>query len=100
MKYIEKPYISDKIKNSRRVIRRFRMHRFLPGIYIIRTASGNDELEIIRADFYRQKFIRKEDSYIVGFAADYEDACEMVIMLTNKAIEKLGRPAIKEYLFQ
>lgn len=100
MKYIDKPYISDRIKHPKWVIRRFRFHKFVPGIYIVRTAHDPDELEIIRADYYRQKFIRNEDSYIVGFAADYEDACNMVIRITNEAMDTIGKPAIKEYLFR
>ena len=98
MKYIDKPYISENIKLPRWVIRRFWRHKLLPGIYVLRTARGSDELEIIRADYYRQSFIRREDSYIVGFAADYSDACKMVVQLVEEAVEKLGRPAIKEYL--
>jgi len=100
MKYIEKPYISDKIHNPRRLYRRFRFHRFLPNIYVIRTAYSPDELEIIKADFYRQKFIRREDKYIVGFANGYDDACDMVVKLTQAAIDELGRPSIKEYIFK
>lgn len=100
MKYINHPYFSDKIKHPKTVYRKFRLHRFMPNIYVIRTALDPDELEIIKADLYKQKYIRREDKYIVGFASGYDDACEMVIKLTQAAIDELGKPAIKEYIFK
>lgn len=100
MQIIENPIISDQIRWPKRFLRRFKAGKITLGVYVLRTAYAPDQLEIIKAEYYKQKFIKNEDKIIVGFAANYDDACEMVISLTNKAMEELGEPDILGYIFR
>lgn len=100
MRLLEKPYISEYIKHPRRVLKRFIKGKFVPGIYIIRFADDPDQLEIIKSEYYKQKYIMNEDKLIVGFAADYDDACDMVIDLVGKSYAETGIVNIKNYILK
>lgn len=99
MKIARQLYVSNRIKHKTIVVARFRVNRPVPGIFVIRFADDPDQLEIIRADFFKQKSLRKDDSKpVVAFAKGYDDAVDIVRDITQKAYEKYGYPALKEYI--
>ncbi|MCR5595034.1 MAG: hypothetical protein K6G12_04245 [Lachnospiraceae bacterium] len=99
MKIAKNLYVSNKIKHKTIVVAKFRVNRFVPGIFVIRLAYDPDNLEIIRADLFKQPGLRKpDDRPVVAFAANYKDAVDIVIDITQKAYDKYGYPAIKEYI--
>jgi len=98
MNIIDNVYISNNIKHPKRVIRKFRRNKLVPGIFILRQAYGNDQFEIVRADFFRQKFLRDEPLSIIGFAANYDDAIDLSTKLVEDAIKAIGEPDVKRYL--
>ena len=91
-------FISDRIRNKKRVIRRFRSGKIIPGIYIIRQADLPDELEIIRAVFFKQKFMAADPRPILSFTKNYDEAVAFVIALTQKSVEKYGYPQLMRFL--
>lgn len=91
-------YFSKNIYFKKRMLKRFKNNKIVPGIFVIRLADEPDQLEIIRADYLKQEILRNEDKIIVGFASGYDDALNYVLDVTDKAIEKIGFPSIKEYL--
>ena len=95
----KKLFVSDRIKHKTITVAKFRVNKFVPGIFVIRLAYDPDQLEIIRADYFKQKAFRKgDDKPVVAFAANYDDAVDIVLHLTQKAVEKYGYPALKEYV--
>lgn len=72
--------------------------KIVPGIYVIREAYEPDQLEIIKADYFKQDMLRDASLSIVGFASGYDDAVLMVTELLDLAISATGEPDIKLYL--
>ena len=98
MHIIDKVYFSDNIKHPKRILRRFRRNKLIPGIFVLRQAYGNDQLEIIKADYFKQKFLRNEPLSIIGFAADYDDAVDLSLKIVSEAYETTGVPDVKKFL--
>ena len=99
MKIAKNAYVSDKIKHKVITVAKFRVNKLVPGIFVIRFAPDPDQLEIIRADFFKQPGLRKPDDLpVIAFAANYDDAVGIVTDITARACDKYGYPALKEYI--
>lgn len=98
MNVSENVYVSDKIKHPKWIIRRFKAGRIIPGIYVVRLALPPDSVEIIRADFFKQKSLIDDSLPIVAFMKSYKDAVEFVVDITNKSLEMFGFPDIRRFL--
>jgi hypothetical protein len=64
------------------------------------TLSKNpiDQLEIYKAGWLSQKYYRDNPPYIIGVAADYEEAVSLIVRITEESFQKLGNCNLKEYL--
>ena len=91
-------FVSEQIKHPKWVINRFRKGKIIPGIYVIRLGYPPDSLEIILADYFKQKALADDDRPIVAFAKDHEDAVRYVVDITEKSLDRFGFPDIRRYL--
>lgn len=64
-------------------------------IYIIALAKSDDQLDIFHCALLQQKFYDKEDLFIVGLAASYTEAVDMVVAMTEKVVRETGGADIK-----
>lgn len=100
MKFYKNLYIGEGIKNPNKVKWKLRRNAGQLSIYVIAAAPGDDQLEIYHCAFLQQKYYKKHSPYIVGIASGYEEAVDMVVKLTQDAIEQTGSPDLKKYLLQ
>ena len=98
MNVSDKTYFSESIRNKRRLIRRFTAGKIVPGVFIIREADAPDELEIIRADLFKQKYMALDPRPILAFTKNYDEAVEFVVDITQKSYEKYGYPNLMQYI--
>ena len=99
MKIAPNAYVSEKIKHKTITVAKFRVNKLVPGVYIIREADDPDQLEIMRADLFKQKSLRQSDEKpILAFASGYDDAVDIITNITKDAVEKYGFPYLKKYV--
>lgn len=100
MEIINSPYISEKIKHPKRILRKLRRNKLVPGVFLIRLAYEPDQLEIIRADLFKQTMLNDEKLMIVGICKDYSDACDMIVRMTDDAIATFGTPNLRKLVLR
>ena len=98
MKYYRYLYTSESVKKSDRIKLRLNEHRGLVGYYIIAINKGSNQLDIINSVYLKLPIYRKNPPIVVGLAKSYDEAVDLVIKMTNEAIEKTGFANIKDYL--
>ncbi len=64
----------------------------------MKSQTEGDQLDIIHCAFLRQPYFRKNPAYIYGIAGSYNEALDMVVDLTNKAIDAGCEGRIVDYL--
>ena len=100
MKITKNAYVSQKIRHKTVTVAKFRVNKLVPGIFIIREADDPDQLEIIRADFFKQPGLRRpDDKPILAFAAGYDDAVDIITNITREAMYKYATPDLKKYVY-
>ena len=98
MKFYKKLYVGESIKNPNKVKWKLRHNAGQFKVYVIALAEGDGQLEIYHCAFLQQKYCKKNPPYVIGIAGDYKEAVNIVIRITEEAIEKLGSPQLKKYL--
>ncbi len=83
----------DKLK------RELKSKPLLSSLYVL-TLSQNpsNQLEIYAARLLAQPYYRKYPPYIIGIAADYDEAVSLVEQIVQECIRERGDCALKEYL--
>ena len=92
-------YWGDSIKMHSQVKWRLSHGRGQFTIYCIKRAdSDGDQLEIIHSAFLQQKYFRDNPAYIYGIANSYNEALELVLKITEEALEAGYEGRILDYL--
>lgn len=99
--YHPRLYLGKGIKRKKldKLKRRLEKRPLLSGVILI-TLSRNpiDQLEIYEARQLQQSYYKKYPPFVVGLAADRQEAVEIVKMIVQECIDKRGDCALKEYL--
>lgn len=96
MKFYRHLYVSESIRNPEKVKWKLRANAGQFSIYIIALAKSDDQLDIFHCALLQQKFYDKEDLFIVGLAASYTEAVDMVVAMTEKVVRETGGADIKK----
>ena len=99
MKFYKNLYVGEGIKNPNKVKWKLRHNAGQFNVYVITLAGGRDQLEIFHCAFLQQEYYKKYPPYIIGIASGYDEAVDIVIEITQAAIEVNGSPDLKKYLF-
>lgn len=92
-------YLGNGIKHPAVIKHKLRTRRLSKGTYVLRIAENDtDYLEILEASYYLQPFAHLEKNYIVGFAATYEEALELVEKMLQDSLEQTGEANLRAYL--
>lgn len=97
MKFYKYLYIGDNINNPVKVKWKLKHHAGT-SVYVIAVAAGNDQLEIYHSAYLKQKYYRYHPPVIVGIAAGYEEAVQLVVKITQECLDETGGCDIKDYL--
>lgn len=66
--------------------------------YVLTLSEGNDQLEIYSSLVLLQSYYRKNPKFIVGIAAGYEGALDMVQQMAEACYRKNKDADLKKYL--
>lgn len=98
MKFYTQLYVGEQVKNLRRIKSRLRRGSRFVNAYVITFATGTDMLEIYNSRVLAQKYYRDFPKTIVGIAADYDEAVNLVIKITEETLKNRGDCDVKAYL--
>lgn len=100
LKWYKKLYIGDNSKKKApAVIKKVNQGKLQFDIYLITLASNEKNLlEIIQANQLTQKTLRKLCPMIVGLAAGYTEALEVVEKIIEETYQKQGNTDVRRYL--
>lgn len=98
MKFYKNLYVSDGIKNIRKVKHKLKTGAGLIDIFCITLCSGSDQLEIFPSYVLMQPYYHKHPVYVIGIASSYQGALELVMKIAEEAYTQNGNCDLKKYL--
>lgn len=100
MKFIEHLYVSNSIKNTKRVIWKLKHNVGQIKVYLVAISQHpNDQLDIYHCSIFQQKFFRKDKSLtIVALTSSHEEAVAFVQSVVEDCLKVRGDINLKEYL--
>lgn len=92
-------YVGKDLHDPDKVIHKLKKHAKLLNAYVI-TLSRNpvDQLDIYKAGFLSQKYFRQNPPYVIGLAAGYDEAVDLVRQIAEESFAARGDCELKEYL--
>lgn len=99
MRFYQNLYIGGTIKDPAKVKWKLKHRAGQLNIYVLALADGENQLEIYHCAFLQQSYYRKHPPYIIGICSGYEEAVDLVIEITQKAVAETGKANLKDYLF-
>ena len=99
MQWAENLYLTDKTaKKKDKIIRKANRGMGMVSIYLITLASNPENLfDIFHAAHLKQPTFYNQDLFVVGIAAGYEEALELVQRMVEDIYRKTGGFAVREY---
>ncbi len=94
-------YLGDSINGKKldKIMKKLEKRPLLSGVFLIAIShSASDQLDILDARQLAQSYYKKYPLYVVGIAADREEALKLVERLVQECLEARGDCALKEYL--
>ena len=74
--------------------------RKMKPVYLVSLCEGQDQLEIFFSPVLLQKYYREHPRMIIGIAASYEGALDIVRQITEECYAKYQNCDLKYYLAQ
>lgn len=93
-------YWDEKIpeKNRDRIKWRLKVSKRDRPCYVLALNEGSDQLDIYHSFVLLQSYFRKRHKFIVGVAADYDGALEILQQIAKECYEKNRDADLKKYL--
>lgn len=94
-------YLGDGISESKldKIKAKLEKRPLLCGVYLLTLSHNpNDQLDILQARQLVQSYYQKYPLYVIGIAADYDEAVKMVEQIVQECLLTRGDCALKEYL--
>lgn len=99
MQWAENLYVTEKTAAKKdKIIRKANRGIGMFRIYFITLASNEENLfDIFHAAHLKQTAFCQQNSYVVGIAAGYEDALELVQRMVDEIYSQTGAFRVREY---
>lgn len=93
-------YWDEKIpeKNRDRIKWQLKVAKRDKPCYVLAVNEGSDQLDIYHSFVLLQPYFRKQQKFIVGIAADYAGAVEILQKIVRECYEKNENADLKKYL--
>lgn len=98
MQFLKSLYVGSKILNVNKVKKQILNRSFFVNAYVIALACNEDQLDIFDAKVLRQRYFHQNPRTIVGIAADYDEAVELIMLITQESITHGYTGDLKGYL--
>lgn len=98
MHFFNNLYLGRKVPDVSKVKKQILKRSFFVNAYVITLSLGADQLEIYDAKVLRQSYYRKAPRTVVGIAADYDEALELILQITQDALSQGYEGRLKQFL--
>lgn len=99
MQFYNKLYIGESIKHPKRVKWKLRVAAGQFNVHLITISeNGDNQLECFHNGLLKQKVFRRQRLFVVGIAADYEEAIGLIEQITADCVNETGTGNIKAFL--
>lgn len=100
MKFYRNLYVSESLKKKKdKIIQKMKQGKYPLTIYILALIEeGENQMEFYSAALLRQKVVSDDGIFVVGIAADYDDAVYLVEDIAKEVYEKTGDLDIRSYI--
>ncbi|MCI5869379.1 MAG: hypothetical protein MR224_07705 [Dorea sp.] len=102
MRYYRHLYLMDGLEKKReKIIRKLENNKFQANIHIITLAQNEkNHLEIYNSVLLLQPEFPKDDFFVVGIAKGYEDAVDLVELITQEVYNETKGADIRSYILE
>ncbi|MCH5280262.1 MAG: hypothetical protein J1E61_02245 [Lachnospiraceae bacterium] len=85
---------------KKKIIRKLKYHGGLTGVYVITVSAGEDYFDLIPGYSFKQKAYPVQELLIIGLAATYDSAVELVIKMIEDFSARYGTCQFKNLFLQ
>ena len=97
IKFDDRLYVGEGIRNIRKVKWKLRHRAGQIRVFVITLAEGPDQLEIYHCAFLQQRYYKMNPPHIVGVAAGYDEAVQLVQRMVEDVLTRTGDCRLKDY---
>lgn len=99
MRFYKKLYVGESIKHPERVKWKLRVAAGQFNVHLITVSqNGSNHLECFHNALLKQRVFRRQDYFVVGIAANHEEALSLICRITEDCISATGTADIKSFL--
>lgn len=99
MRFYDHLYVGESIKNPTRTKFKIRVCAGQFNVHLITLSqNGSNQLECFHNGLLKQKVFRRQDLYVIGIAANYGEAIDLIRRITEECVKATGTADIKSYL--
>ncbi len=99
MKFYQNLYVGESIKNPAKIRKKLKRYAKMNNVWLIAYAEENRQLEIYHCIMLQQYYYKAHPPCVVGIAASYEEASQLVCRIAQEAVQQTGRADLAGYLF-
>lgn len=98
MHFYKRLYMTESLKKKKRqIIWKLKTKKFIPSVYVIALSEGEDLLEIYHSALLKEPYYKNNPPFIVGIAANYSEAIELIQEILIDVKQKNGNYNVKEF---
>lgn len=98
MQFFETLYLGQKVTKVNKIKKQILNRSIFVNAYVITLACNEDQLEIFDAKVLRQRYYQSNPRTIIGIAADYEEAVELLLEITKDSLTQGYEGRLKQFL--
>ena len=98
IKFYKNLYISESIHNPKRIKWKLKTGTGQLNVYLISLSNCSDQLDCFHNGLLKQKYFHKLDLKVVGIAASYTEAIDLIQTILKDVIKETGNVDMKTYL--
>ncbi len=100
MRFLGSLYLGEKARETaEQVMDDVRSGRYVKDLYVlIEPLSDANQIEVLQAYYLRQRYYQEKDPMILGVAKGKSEALDLVLQMTQEALDRFGRPDLRAYV--
>ncbi len=100
MRFLSSLYLGEKARETaEQVMDDVRSGRYVKDLYVlIEPLSDANQIEVLQAYYLRQRYYQEKDPMILGVAKGKSEALDLVLQMTQEALDRFGRPDLRAYV--
>ena len=100
VKFYHDLYVSETWMNKKKkIMKKLQENRLQPAVYVITLAGGEqNNLEFYSSMLLKQHIFDREEIFVVGIAAGYDEAVSLVKDITEQVYKETGDADVRQFI--